>query len=129
MANAIVEQIIEDASRNLILKYTIVGDGSGEETNTVLVDASTFTPAYTNCKLMKVHYGFNGFAASLKWDGATDAELITLPEEHFETQCYEPFHGIPDNATTPTGDILITTVGLGSGDTGHLILYIKKKDA
>lgn len=129
MANTIASQTIQDGSRNLVVKVTIIGDGSGEETNKIIVDASTFTPAFTNCKLMRIDYGFAGFAASLKWDGATDAELITLPADHTETQKYCFIEGIPNNATTPTGDILMTTVGLDAGDTGHLVLYIKKKDA
>lgn len=128
MAGTITVQTIIDGSRNAVIKATIGGDA--DISNGVVWDASTHVGANTHDKLMKVEYGFSGFSAKLLWDATVNVDLITLPDTHLETQCYEFFGGLVNNASTgKTGDILITTSGLTSGDKGHIILYIKKKDA
>lgn len=128
MAGEITIQKIVDGSRHTIIKATIGGDA--DLTNAVLFDASVYVGANTHNKLMKVEFGLDGFDARLLWDATVNVDLIALPENYLEKQCYEWFGGIPNNAGTgKTGDILITTVGLAAGDDGHIILYIKKKDA
>lgn len=134
MPNTITRQTLVDGDRALIVKVNILGDGSGEETDTVLIDASTYSPAATENKLRKIEYCLNGFTATLEWDGATDAPLISLASDHpYFVQydfCEDSLQsgGIVNNATTPTGDVLITTAGLGAGDNGHIILYLAKRN-
>jgi hypothetical protein len=128
MVGTITKQVIVDGSRNTVVKFTIGGDA--DLTNAVLFDASAYVGANTNNKLMKIQYAFDGFNARLFWDATANVDLLTLPDTHMETQCYKYFGGIPNNAGTgKTGDILITTSGLIDGDDGHIILYIKKKNA
>ena len=127
MAGTITIQTIIDGSRNTVIKATIGGDA--DITKGVLFNASAYVGANTNNKLMKIEFGLDGFDARLLWDADTDVDLIALPENYLETQCYKFFGGIPNNGGTGrTGDILITTTGLTAGDDGHIILYIKKKD-
>lgn len=128
MAGTITVQKIVDGSRNVIIKATIGGDA--DLSNAVLFDASAYVGANTNNKLMKIQFALDGFDARLLWDATANVDLIALPENYMDTQCYKFFGGIPNNAGAgKTGDILITTVGLGAGDDGHIILYLKKKDA
>lgn len=128
MANIIEKQTIVDGSRNLVVKVHIDGDGSGEETNTVLIDASTYTPAFTDLKLMKIQSNFVGFTAELIWDATTNVHGWEIPD-YEQVQEFREVGGIPNSAGPgKTGDVLITTTGLGAGDTGHALLYFKKKN-
>lgn len=129
MANAIASQTIVDGAHALVVKVTIVGDGSGEETDTVILDASAYTPATTNYSLWKIWYCLNGFSAFLEWDATANVHLISLALDHPHYTDYECFGGIPnDGAAGRTGDILITTAGLGAGDSGHIIFFMKKRE-
>jgi hypothetical protein len=135
MANLISIQTIIDGPRSSVIKIGIVGDGSGEEASTVIYDASAYTPPCTNDKLMKIEYSISGFSARLDWDAIVNVPLMNLVEAHPYMALYDfcedsmAFGGIPNNGGTGrTGDILITTFGLGLGDSGHIILYINKKD-
>jgi len=223
MANTIVTQTLKDASKEAIIKVTILGDGSGEETDTILFDASAYAVggAVTDTNLREIEYALDGFSMNLSWDASTvidaatfsgsglddmatsstytgtenktyqveidgtgtpdtykwtdnggatytstvnivggavalndgveitflattghtlgdtwtfnattDVRLMTLVDEH---QAHEKFDsicglgGLPNNASTgKTGDIIFTSVGLGAGDTGHVLLRVKK---
>lgn len=129
MANTITKQTIIDGSKYLYVNIHIHGDGSGEESATTLIDASTYTPAFTNCTLMGIHSTLNGFTAELLWDATTDVHLISIPDYQFNLNGEQIGWGagIPNNAGAgKTGDINITTVGLGANDHGSIILELRK---
>lgn len=129
MVNTIEFQTIQDDSRNTIIKVDIIGDGSGEETKTVIFDASTYLNTTVEKKLWKIEYEQNGFSSVLEWDATADKQLITIEDAHHEHVCWEWFGGY-SNAyyAGRTGDILLTTSGLGAGDRGYIILYIKHRE-
>lgn len=128
MANTIQTQVINNGPRNLILKTYILGDGSGEETGTLLVDVSAYTA--TAVKIIGVHSALSGFVADLLWDATTDVTALHLPDYEFNLNGPQIgwFGGLVNNAGVgKTGDILITTTGLGAGDDGTIILEMVKK--
>jgi hypothetical protein len=129
MANTIITQTIQDGDRDTIIKVDIVGDGSGDETKTVIFDASTYLNTTVEKKLWKIEYEQTGYSSALEWDAAVDAQLITIEEAHHEHVCWEWFGGY-SNAyfSGRTGDILLTTTGLGVGDRGYIILYVKHRE-
>ena len=134
MANTITKQTILDGTKWLIVKIHIEGDGTGDETATVLIDASTYTPAFTNEALCGLHANLTGFTCDILWDATADVAITNIPdyEVHWGEGELGIFShgGIPNNAGAgKTGDILITTSGLGVGDHGTIILKIKKKPA
>lgn len=130
MPNAITSQTLVDGPRNTIVKITIVGDGSGEETNTVLFDASSYGYGSTNNKLMRIQYLLNGFDAVLYWDATANVVIKPLDQDIEEDSDFSDAGGIINNGGTGrTGDILISTNGLGSGDEGYIVLYIKQRGA
>lgn len=129
MANTITKHTIQDGSKNLVVKVHILGDGTGEETALVLLDASSYTPAFTSGKLIGVHSALNGFTAHLDWDATANIPLLDIPDYEYNLNGEQIgwFGGIPNNAGAgKTGDILMTTIGLGAGDHGTLILEIRK---
>jgi len=129
MANAINTQVIIDGKRSTVIKVTIEGDGTGEETDTVIFDASAYTPATDNNSLREIKYLLNGFSATLSWDATANVMLLELDDSLQEEINFSTYGGIPNNGGTGrTGDIVMTTVGLGAGDKGYIILYINKKD-
>lgn len=131
MANAITKQTIIDGSRLLIVKIHIDGDGSGEETGTVLVDASTYSPAYTDCRLKSLHANLSGFTCDLSWDATAPVIITNIPDYEVswdDSETLARTGGVPNNAGTgKTGDILITTIGLGAGDHGTFVFELVKK--
>ena len=130
MANSIVKQTIVDGSRNLVVKIHIEGDGSGDETATVLIDASSYTPASTDIKITGIHSALTGFTADLLWDATANVSILNIPDYEYNLDTgIRHFGGFPNNAGTgKTGDILITTIGLGAGDHGTITLEMKKRN-
>ena len=129
MANTITKQTLIDGDRNLVVHIHIDGDGSGEETDTVLIDASTYAPAFTNSKLIRVEATLNGFTIDLNWDATTNIPLISIPDYDFNVD-FSRYGGITNNTGVgKTGDVVFTTTGLGATDHGFMILEFKKKQA
>lgn len=132
MANTVTTTTILDGSRILIVKIELASDGaSGEETGTVVVDASTYTPAFTNAKLTALHSSLIGFQAELEWDATANTHLMHLPDYEYNYSRAEGMIPIPNNAGAGrTGDIVLNTTGFtAAGDNGTIILVLHKKDA
>jgi len=129
MANTVTQQIIEDGKKNTIIKFFISGDGSGEETNYTLFDASAYITESTNNRLRKICYNLNGFDAVLYWDATLNVPIISLDEGLQEEVDFFKYGGslINNAGAGKTGNILITTTGLGAGDEGYLILHINQR--
>jgi hypothetical protein len=130
MADIISTQIITDTSGvKFVAKLTNFSDGSGE-TNSLKVDASasTFMTEDGNRKISKVYYSINTAnpksAVELMWDGATAATALLLSGQgffDFRTAGNE----IPNNATTPTGDVLLSTKNFATGDNYSLVIEFR----
>lgn len=129
MANTITKQTILDGTKNLVIKINITGDGTGEETDLVLIDASTYSPAFTGGSLIGIHSTLVGFTAKLKWDATANVECISIPDYEYNLNGSQIgwFGGLPNNAGAgKTGDMLITTIGLGAADHGTIVLELEK---
>lgn len=128
MVNTITKQTILDDAYNLVVKVHIASDGS-EETDYIAIDASTYSPAFTNERLVKLDVMTSAAALQgvLEWDATTDVAICALSPGRSYQLCWEEIGGLPNNAGTGvTGDILLTTLGLAAGDALTLIFYIKK---
>ncbi len=127
MADVVTTQIITDTSGvKVVVKLTNLSDGTGE-TDVLKVDASTttFMTEDGNRKISKVYYSVNTAnaksAVEIKWDGVTDATALLLSGQgffDFRTAGNE----IPNNATTPTGDVLLSTKNFAIGDNYSFFL-------
>ena len=126
MPNTVARQLILNGSANYVVKFTIVGDGSGEETGT-LINVTT-GDCGTNDKIWEIKGICTGCTALLSWDATTDVFALGLPSDKDVNLKYRNVGGITNNAGTgKTGDLLITTVGLGANDTVSIVVWIKKK--
>ena len=130
MADTVTTQTIADTSGvKFVVKMTNLSDGTGE-TLVKKVDASelTFMSEDGNRKISKIWYSINTAnnksAVELLWDGATNATAVLLSgNSHIDLR--PSGNEIPNNATTPTGDVLLSTKNFASGDNYTIIVEFR----
>ena len=130
MADVVTTQTIADTSGvKFTAKLTNLSDGTGE-TLVKKVDASelTFMTEDGNRKISKVWYTVNTAngksAVELLWDGATNATALLLSGNgHIDLR--PSGYEIPNNATTPTGDVLLSTKNFADGDNYTIIVEFR----
>lgn len=128
MPNTITLQTLHDGPRNLVVKVKLTGDGSGDETDTVLINVSEYTKPFTEVRIMKILPSLQGFSATLSWDADTNVPAVSILEGHSTPMDYCHIGGLSNDAGVgKTGDILLTTRSLNNGDEGTLVLEMKKK--
>jgi hypothetical protein len=127
MANTITRQVLVNGTKHYIIKVTIEGDGSGEETAT-RIPVSSGDAGTSGNKLLSILGSTTGFSAKLLWDATTDVLSLTLPpDREFNYDFRNEVGGLPNNAGAGiTGDLVFTTSGLGAGDAGFLLIDIAK---
>jgi len=130
MADIVTTQTIADTSGvKFVTKLTNYSDGTGEAL-VKKVDASTTTFMTTdgNRKISKIWFSVNTSnskaGVELLWDGATNATALFLSGQgHFD---FRPSgNEIPNNAITPTGDVLLSTKSFLNGDNYTLIIEFR----
>ena len=130
MAEVVTTQTIADTSGvKFTAKLTNLSDGTGE-TLVKKVDASelTFMTEDGNRKISKVWYTVNTAngksAVELLWDGDTNATALLLSGNgHIDLR--PSGNEIPNNATTPTGDVLLSTKNFADGDNYTIIVEFR----
>ena len=117
MADTVTTQTLVDTSGvKYVIKLTNISDGTGE-TDVTKVDASatTFMTEDGNRKIAKIWFSVNTSnpksAVELKWAGTVNATALFLSGQGF-FDLREAGDEIPNNATTPTGDVLLSTRNL-----------------
>ena len=78
-------------------------------------------------KINKIQAYLTGFSAELLWDATANVSITDLTADDDLDMTFKQFGGLINNSTTgKTGDIVFTTVGLGLGDTGTIVLEMQK---
>ena len=126
MANTASSQTLINGPRHCVVKVTLESDGT-DEADVVKVDASALGIAEDgSVRMEKIEYSTTSANALLvEWDGATDASLITIPSDDAGVMDWSSIGGIKNNATTPTGDVSVTST-LDSGDKYTLVFHMVK---
>jgi hypothetical protein len=130
MADTVTSQTIADTSGvKFVVKFTNFSDGSGE--NLVRkVDASetTFMTEDGNRKISKIWWSINTnnnkSGVELIWGGATNASALFLSGNGY-WDLRTAGDEIPNNATTPTGDVLLSTKGFINGDNYTILVEFR----
>jgi len=130
MADTVTSQILSDTSGvKFVAKLTNFSDGTGE-TNVTKVDASTttFMTEDGNRKIAKIWFSVNTAdsksCVELIWAGATNATAVFLSGQgYFDLR--EAGDEIKNNATTPTGDVLLSTRNFANGDNYFLVIEFR----
>jgi hypothetical protein len=142
MANVIREQRLVDSNKRALLKYVILSDGT-QESNTILVDASSLAFSLnangyimqsnthpksnyrTTVKKIKA-YSKNTGSVRLKWHGDANSEIITFGSASVDFNFENDGAVISNPEANASGDILISTLGMATGDTVTIFLDLKK---
>lgn len=128
MANTVTQRTLYGSGDdNLIIRSIhIVSDGS-EETDLVVYDNSAFINDVSKGSLLKVQASGSTCVCRLEWDQTTDSPIASFDPAHTQELCFEHFGGVKNpNGSGATGDILLTTTNLDSGDEVTLFLYIRQ---
>ena len=130
MADTVTTQTIADTSGvKFVTKLTNLSDGTGES-NVTKVDASelTFMTEDGNRKISKIWFSINTAngksGVELIWGGTVNSTALFLSGQgHFD---FRPSGDeIPNNATTPTGDVLLSTKNFANGDNYTIIIEFR----
>ena len=130
MADLVTTQTIADTSGvKFVTKLTNFSDGTGE-TQVKKIDASevTFMTEDGNRKIAKIWYSINTAnsksAVEVVWDGATNATALLLSGNgHWDLRTSGD--EVTNNATTPTGDVLLSTKNFAIGDNYSIIIEFR----
>ena len=126
MADTVTTQVLSDTSGvKYVAKLTNLSDGSGESLVTK-VDASgaTFMSEDGNRKIAKIWYSVNTTnpkaCVELLWAGDSNATAVLLGGQGY-WDLRTAGNEITNNATTPTGDVLLSTKNFANGDNYTII--------
>jgi len=130
MADIVSTQVITDTSGvKYVAKMTNISDGSGESL-VKKIDASTttFMTEDANRTIAKVWFSINAISkkacVELLRDGDTNATGVLLSGQGY-WDLRTSGNSIPNNATTPTGDVLLSTHDFVNGDNYTIIVEFR----
>lgn len=126
MANTVSQRTLAGSSneKNVYVLTTIVSDGS-EESDLVVYDNSAFINEVARGKVMQIWASGSACQLQLEWDQTTDSPIAALDPSTAGYLDFRSFGGISNpGAAGATGDVVLTTTNLDSGDVVTLILHI-----
>ena len=130
MADVVSTQVLTDTTGvKFGVKLTNFSDGTGE-TLVKKIDASevTFMSEDGNRKIAKIWYSINTAnnksAVEILWSGATNATALVLSGNGY-WDLRTAGDEITNNATTPDGDILLSTKNFAVGDNYTIIIEFR----
>ena len=130
MADTVSTQVISDTSGvKYVVKMTNISDGSGESL-VKKIDASetTFMTEDGNRKIAKIWWSVNtakgDASVELVFDGETNATAVLLNGQGY-WDLRTAGNEIINNATTPTGDILLSTRDFVVGDNYTILVEFR----
>ena len=130
MADTVTTQTISDTSGvKYVVKLTNVSDGSGESlVNKIDASSTTFMTEDGNRKIAKIWWSVNTTnnksTVELVWAGATNATALLLSGQGY-WDLRTAGNEIINNATTPTGDVLLSTRDFVVGDSYTIIVEFR----
>jgi hypothetical protein len=122
MADTVTTQVLVNNTRNYVVKLTNLSDGTGESLVTKIAASSTFG---VHAKLWTVDYDVSGMTVQMFWKGTPNQPIGVFAG--YATKGIEAgrFGGIWNNASSPTGDVLLSTIGAAANSSYLLILEFR----
>lgn len=135
MANTVTTKVISASSKEAIVYLTLASDGT-QETGTVVYDSSAVAALVglsdpLSSTIISIYGSVSAAStarAFLSWDATTDVLALDIPvatnpvKANFRCQ-----GGLPNQGGAgKTGDILLSTTGLASGDKLTLVLHVRR---
>lgn len=126
MPNTVTQRTLVGSGKDktIVRLINIVSDGS-EETDLVIYDNSTLVADTSKGRLVELMVSGSSCQGQLEWDQTTDSPVFTFDPANGTTWDFSSFGGISNpNGTGATGDLLLTTTNLDSGDVLSIIIKI-----
>ena len=130
MADIVSTQVISDTSGvKYVVKMTNISDGSGESlVKKIDASATTFMTEDGERKIAKIWWSVNAISkkacVELLWDGVTSATGILMSGQGY-WDLRTAGNEIINNATTPTGDVLLSTRDFVVGDNYTILVEFR----
>lgn len=130
MADTVSTQTLTDTTGvKFAVKITNFSDGTGETlVNKIDASTTTFMTEDGNRKISKIFYSINTAnpksAVELIWDGTDNATAVLLSGQGF-WDLRADGNEIANNATTPTGDVLLSTKNFAIGDNYTILVVFR----
>jgi len=130
MADTVTTQVLSDTTGvKYVVKLTNVSDGTGESlVSKVDASTTTFMSEDGNRKISKIWYSINAVSrkssVELIWAGTTNATAVLLSGTGY-WDLRTAGNEITNNASTPTGDVLLSTRDFGVGDNYTIIVEFR----
>ena len=130
MADIVTTQTIADTSGvKYVVKMTNLSDGSGEiNVNKVDASTTTFMSEDGARSIARVYYAINTAdgksGVELIWDGVANATALFLSGQG-SMDLRTDGNSFKNNATTPTGDVLLNTKNFANGDNYSIIVEFR----
>ncbi len=126
MAVQTTSQVLYDGIRNVVMQFTGICDGLGDETAAIKVHMADLNPIPLSVKITKIQYDVSGGLVQLLWAASENKPFLTL--SGFEEIEYYDIGGMTNGGgDTANGDILFSTLGFDSGSKYSIVLDMKKK--
>lgn len=136
MADVVTSQILKDHASAYAVKLTNISDGTGE-TDVIKVDASTLTAntgvGAERLTITKLFWSVASGTSStmsprvtLKWAGSSNTTIVTLTGSGYWDLTTGGQCPLTNNASSPTGDILLSTTGFTANAAYTVIVEGKK---
>ena len=126
-----VLEIADTSGVKYVAKLTNISDGTGESLVEKITAANeTFMTADGNRKIARINWSINTLnrngAVELLWEGETsgNATAVIISGQgvwDFRT----PGNEISNNATSPTGDLLLSTKNFSQGDSYTIVIEFR----
>ena len=126
MTNTVTQRTLVGggAERNIYRLITIVSDGS-EEADLLVYDNSAFMNNVSEGILAQVWLSGSDCVVRLEWDQDTDSPAFAGTPSSGGYWDFRGLGGISNPGSTgATGDLLLTTSGLDSGDEVCMVIHI-----
>ena len=130
MADIVTVQTIADvAGVKHVAKMTNLSDGTGESLVTKIDASNTNAMTEDATKVLtRIWYSINSTnrnaAVELLWGGTVNSTMPLLNGQgHWDLRTFGD--GITNNATTPTGDVLLSTRNFVSGDNYTIVIEFR----
>tara|TARA_B100001029_G_scaffold151848_1_gene134572 strand:- start:4863 stop:5255 length:393 start_codon:yes stop_codon:yes gene_type:complete len=130
MADIVSTQVLSDTSGvKYVAKLTNISDGSGESlVKKIDASSATFMTEDGSRKIAKIWWSVNttksNASVELVWDGETNATAMLLNGQGY-WDLRTAGNEIINNATTPTGDVLLSTRDFVVGDNYTILVEFR----
>lgn len=125
MADIVTTRTIINGKRNLVVKTVDLSDGTGVA-NYTMVSAAAFGLTAAKTTIWKVMVDVRNGRLQIIWGGATPDLALVFGGQGSGNFDYSDYGGLYNNATNPTGDILLTFDNASPGSSFTVSLELKK---